>query len=74
MQLILSATDIYKQHYEALYTYISSPTFDQAYACTLFGMNDLLPDEYKTSLPHPDHVFEHVLQTIKLYTQIELIQ
>jgi len=73
-QLISSAIDIYKYHYEALYQYISSPSFDQTYARTLFGMNDLLPDEYKSSLPHPNNVFEHVLQTIKLYTQIELIQ
>jgi hypothetical protein len=74
LHIILSATEIYKHHYEALYTYISSDDFDQSYAYTLFGMNDLLPDEYKSLLPHPDDVFEHVLQTIKLYTQIELIQ
>lgn len=74
LKLISSANDIYKQHYAALYAYISSDTFDQTYAVTLFGMNDMLPDEYKSLLPHPDHIFEHVLQTIKLYTKIEVIQ
>lgn len=74
LKLISSANDIYKQHYAALYTHISSDTFDQTHAVTLFGMNDILPDEYKSLLPHPDHIFEHVLQTIKLYTKIEVIQ
>jgi hypothetical protein len=74
LKLISSANDIYKQHYAALYAHISSDKFDQTYAVTLFGMNDILPDEYKSLLPHPDHIFEHVLQTIKLYTKIEITQ
>ncbi len=72
--LILFASDIYKQHYTALYNHLTSDTFDQSCRNIMFGIADVLPDEYKTALPHPDNVFEHVLQTIKMYTQVELIQ
>ncbi len=74
LRLIATATEIYKEHYQALYGHMFSDTFDQRYAHTLFGINDMLPQEYQSLLPHPDKVFEHVLQTIKLYTQTEYIQ
>jgi len=74
LQLISSAIEVYKEHYAQLYHYMMSPEYDQAYETTLFGINDFLPAEFKSALPEPDHVFEHVLQTVKLYTQIEFIQ
>ena len=66
--------EIYKSYYQAIHQLIMSPTFDKHYATTMFGMHDVLPTEYTTELPHPAHVFEHVLQTTKLYTQTEFLQ
>ena len=40
----------------------------------MFSMHDLLPEEYKTILPEAHRVFEHMLQTTKLYTQSEVLQ
>jgi hypothetical protein len=74
LQLISSATEVYKEHYAQLYNYMMSSEYDQSLATTLFGINDFLPEEFKSQLPSPDRVFEHVLQTVKLYTQIEFIQ
>lgn len=73
-QIIVAGTEIYKQYYATVYNMIMLPTFDKRYATTMFGMHDVLPNEYKTCLPHPDKVFEHALQTTKLYTQTELLQ
>lgn len=73
-QIILVGTEIYKQFYIILYDILMSPTCDKRYATTLFSMHDVLPDEYKSLLPDPDHVFEHMLQTAKLYTQTEFSQ
>lgn len=73
-QIITAGAEIYKQYYTMIYNTISSPSFNQQYATTLFGMHDVLPEEYKTLLPDTDHVFEHMLQTTKLYTQTELSQ
>ena len=70
-QIILTGQEIYKQFYIILYDILMSPACDSRYATTLFSMHDLLPDEFKSSLPHPDHVFEHMLQTTKMYTQTE---
>lgn len=71
-QIIHAGEEIYKQFYMILYKRITSPSFDKKYATTLFSMYDVLPDEYRSTLPGPDHVFEHMLQTTKLYTQTEL--
>lgn len=73
-QLITAGAEIYKQYYTVVYNMIASPAFDARYATTMFGMHDMLPEEYASALPHPDHVFEHMLQTTKLYTQTELLQ
>ena len=73
-QIINTGAEIYKKYYTILYSMISSPSFNQQYAKTLFGMYDVLSEEYKTLLPDTDHVFEHMLQTTKLYTQTELSQ
>lgn len=74
LQIISAATEVYKEHYAQLYTYMMSSEYDQNFTTTLFGINDFLPEEFKSQLPDPNHVFEHVLQTVKLYTQIEFIQ
>ncbi len=71
-QIIRVGEEIYKQFYIILYDILMSPTNDRHYATTLFSMHDTLPNEYKSVLPHPDHVFEHMLQTAKMYTQTEL--
>jgi hypothetical protein len=73
-QIIVIGEEIYKQFYIILYDILMSPTYDQQYATTLFSMHDVLPDEYKSLLPHPDRVFEHMLQTAKMYTQTEFSQ
>jgi hypothetical protein len=73
-QIITVGAEIYKQYYATIYSIITLPTSDKRYATTLFGMHDALPEEYKSLLPHPDRVFEHMLQTTKLYTQTELLQ
>jgi hypothetical protein len=69
-QIIHTGTNLYKQFYTVLYHSLQE---DQPYATTLFSMHGLLPDEYKSLLPEPDHVFEHMLQTTKLYTQSEFL-
>ncbi len=73
-QIVTVGAEIYKQYYAVIHYMIMSPTFDKQYATTMFGMHDILPEEYKTLLPDVDHVFEHMLQTTKLYTQTELLQ
>jgi hypothetical protein len=73
-RLIFCGAEICKQHYVVLYNHMNSHNFDPSYAVTLFGMNNLLEPEYASLLPHPDKVFEHVLETIKLYTHVEVIQ
>ena len=73
-QIVAAGAEIYKQYYAVIHYMIMSPTFDKKYATTMFGMHDILPDEYRTLLPDVDHVFEHMLQTTKLYTQTELLQ
>ena len=73
-QIITAGAQIYKEYYKTIYNIITASTFDKNYATTMFGMHDVLPDEYKSLLPHPDKVFEHMLQTTKLYTQTELLQ
>lgn len=73
-QIITAGAEIYKEYYTTTYNMTMLPTFDKRYATTMFGMHDVLPDEYKSLLPHPDKVFEHMLQTTKLYTQTELLQ
>lgn len=73
-QIILVGAEIYKQFYTILYDILMSPTCNKRYATTLFSMHDVLPDEYKSLLPDPDHVFEHMLQTTKMYTQTEFSQ
>jgi len=70
-QIIRVGEEIYKQFYIILYDILMSPANDRHYATTLFSMHDTLPDEYRSVLPHPDHVFEHMLQTAKMYTQTE---
>ena len=71
--LITVGAEIYKQYYSVMYEIITAPTFDKQYATTMFSMHDVLPKEYKSLLPDPHHVFEHMLQTTKLYTQTELL-
>lgn len=73
-QIILVGAEIYKQFYTILYDILMSPTCDKCYATTLFSMHDVLPDEYKSFLPEPNHVFAHMLQTTKMYTQTEFLQ
>jgi hypothetical protein len=72
-QVVHAGMEIYKQFYTILYNDLTSPSCDQRYATTLFSMHGLLPEEYISFLPHPDHVFEHMLQTTKLYTQTEFL-
>jgi len=72
-QIITAGGQVYKDYYTTIHTLISLPTFDKQYATTMFGMHDVLPEEYKSILPDVHHVFEHVLQTTKLYTQTELL-
>jgi archaellum component FlaC len=72
-KLITMGAEIYRQYYNIIYEMIMEPTFDKQYTTTMFSMHDLLPAEYKSLLPAPHHVFEHMLQTTKLYTQTELL-
>lgn len=71
-QVIHVGVEIFKQFYTILYNDLISSS-DQQYATTLFSMHDLLSEEYISLLPHPDRVFEHMLQTTKLYTQTEVL-
>jgi hypothetical protein len=73
-QIVLIGAEIYKQFYTILYDILMSPICEQRYMTTLFSMHDVLPDEYKSLLPDPNHVFEHMLQTTKMYTQTEFSQ
>lgn len=72
-QIVAKGAEIYKAYYAVTYNMITESALKTHYATTMFGMYDLLADEYKTVLPDPDHVFEHMLQTTKLYTQAELL-
>lgn len=72
-QVIHVGVEIYKEFYTILYNDLISSSYDQQYATTLFSMHGFLPEEYISFLPHPDHVFEHMLQTTKLYTQTEFL-
>ena len=69
--IIHAGAEIYKEFYIVLYNQLMALPCDEHYRTTLFSMYGLLPEEYKSALPHPDHVFEHMLQTTKLYTQTE---
>jgi hypothetical protein len=71
-QIINAGIETYKEYYVLLHTMLMAPSFDKQYATTLFSMHGALPDEYKSLLPDTDHVFEHMLQTVKLYTQTEV--
>ena len=66
---------IYRQFYTIIYDKLmSSPAIAQScYATTLFSMHGLLPEEYQSLLPDPNHVFEHMLKTTKMYTQTEFL-
>lgn len=72
--LVAATADIYKQYYSVIHYMIMAPTFDKQYTTTMFGMHDVLPEEYKTALPAPQNVFSHMLETTKLYTQTEFVQ
>jgi hypothetical protein len=73
-QIVMAGADIYKQYYTLVHYCIMSPTFDEHYTTTMFGMHDILPEEYKTALPSAQSVFSHMLETTKLYTQSEFVQ
>jgi hypothetical protein len=73
-QIIETGLEIYRNFYIVLYDILMASDRNKQYATTLFGMHDVLPDEYKSALPDVDHVFEHMLQTVKLYTRTEFIQ
>ena len=73
-EIITAGAEIYKQYYSVIHYLMMSPTFDKQYAKTMFGMHDILPDEYKTMLPEVNSVFSHMLETTKLYTQAEVVQ
>jgi len=64
------ATEIYKSYYEALYRHNTHNNYENR---VLFSMYGRLSEENTTLLPHPDHAMEHILQTVKLYTHIELL-
>ncbi len=73
INVIFIGLTIYQEHYKALYNIINEASFDKRYATTLFGMYEPLPKEYQTLLPNHNNVFQHMLQTTKLYTQTETI-
>ena len=73
LQMLIVGQKLYKEIYTAVYNILMQSNCTQQYKTTMFSMHGLLPDEYKTILPHPDQVFQHVLQTTKLYTQTEII-
>jgi hypothetical protein len=62
METICFGTEIYKNHYQALYTLIMQDSFDKSYATTLFNEYNVLPNEYNSLLPDTDHVLEHMLE------------
>ncbi len=74
VELIAAGAEIYKQYYSVIHYMLMSPTFDKQYTTTMFGMHDILPEEYKTVLPAANSVFAHMLETTKLYTQTEFVQ
>lgn len=73
INVIFIGLTLYQEHYKALYNIMNEPSFDKQYATTLFSMYGPLPKEYKTLLPDYNNVFQHMLQTTKLYTQTETI-
>jgi hypothetical protein len=72
-ELISTAHRLFKTYYESIYNHMHTSSFDQKYTTTLFGMHGLLPQEYRSQLPDSPHIFEHVLQTTKLYTSTQLL-
>ena len=70
--LIAVANKIYKHYYQAIYNHLQSESIDKKYRKTMFGMYGLVPEEYRSELPTAENALEHILQTIKLYTQTEL--
>lgn len=73
-QIIAIGADIYKQYYTIVYDRLMSADYNKEYATTMFSMYGMLAQEYKTLLPDTNHIFEHALQTTKLYTQTEVLQ
>jgi len=73
-QIIIAGAEIYKNYYITIHNLITSSANNKKYATTMFGMHDVLPEEYITILPDANHVFEYMLQTTKLYTQTEFLQ
>jgi hypothetical protein len=73
-ELVTATAEIYKQYYAMIHYMLMSPMLDKQYATTMFGMHDILPQEYKTVLPDANNVFSHMLETTKLYTQTEFVQ
>ncbi|HSC25502.1 MAG TPA: hypothetical protein VLB80_04790 [Candidatus Babeliales bacterium] len=72
-QLVIMSVEIYKDYYTILYNKMTSTSFDTNCATTLFGARDILPQEHRSLLPHPENVFEHIFHIISMYPEIELL-
>lgn len=69
MTPICLGTDIYKNHYKALYDFITSESVDKQ---SMALLNDcfMLPNEYHLLLPDVDTVAQHMTETTLLLAQI----
>lgn len=71
-QIISGGIQIYKEFYTILYNTLMATQYDKSYMTGLFSVSGIMPNEHRSLLPHPDGIFEHVLQTAKTYIKEEL--
>lgn len=67
MKIICLGTEIYHQHYKALYDLMDQDSFDPAYKTTMFSQH-VLP------LPQANHLFEHMIETTKLTYELNSME
>lgn len=65
MKIVYIGVEVYKQYYEEIYAIMAS--HDQDYAAILFDDHGLLPEEYRSPLPHASAVIEEIYRTTKGY-------
>jgi len=65
MKTICLGTELYKEYYTTIHNIMMQESFDKEYATTFLDEYSLLPDEYNSLLPEPDHVLEHIVAITK---------
>lgn len=71
METICFGTEIYKNHYTAIYALLEQESFDKSYATLLKESG--ISDEYNLLLPDADHVLEHMLEITQRAIQLNPI-